>query len=1030
MRLRRRWFAAAWIAVGLLFGAPHDAVSEQCPSYDPAQHKSGCADVSVSPARVRPGETVTVSVNLNCSGASVYCSYAKAEGIVVDGTPVTGSGGSPPMYHGTSVYPDAGFQVPISGNGGHSVTFTIRKDAPDACVEIGEFGVSGPWVSVGAGTQWSTPVPFSIDRNAGRSVSLGMTATPPRPDEVRPGEKIEYAVTATLDATADDLRIWVPVPSGTVLVPDTISDDGVVRSNELQWRLGESGTKTVRFTAQVRDAKKLKRIDQIVANGRAQARFGRKSSSDSVRVQTKIGKPTQVRGTIYDAKLEYPRKTHIDENDPLGGVKVELRNDKDEVVDSDTADQGGRYEVEAGDTGTFTLRVETAADRYLTASNTVRQDLTVVQERKVEIAALSAAPKRLDVRVPRGILAHAAKSLHSVNNIDYSFAGIVPHTYRMDTTGIEAEIGFLTDAKEEYFLSDEPHAPNGWDALVRLSACLNTIGRRYVDMAIAVDDLAKVIPVGILIQLMQTEKDNFSEKYAGVKSLDTFANATAGSRLVEAAKITTLAYLIGNYLPPLLDELGMPPEQKAAAIELVYKLVRFGMNLFVPGMNTGDLVFEVILQAARTAIFEGGMTAARIYLQAEVDAAFTKFAQRQVGGTHSEVLAALSLFDDRVLDRSKQFHRITVDALFTISSIIRGPEGIAVKLQQAIGKDKDVGRFGKTLAKGLKPISNALGLLKKKLFIPSFVAAAAAAGGTVVLTPVDIHSEVAYAFAGFPPGARPVDLQGVNEVMDEWFGDWVRKYDPFYKPKAPEKAPKPQTTLPEFRAAIDRLGAISAQVRAKNPAAYTAAVDATVADLGALGASIVPLLDRCSEAPWNGEPRLLAFIVQGNEALLGVSQVILFADAWSFEPSAALADETLDAIAATSRELNEAGLAAEGALVALQGRTAGPRLFVSTPGLSNVPAATDLLVEVTVRNVGDAPVSAGSVELDAVPGLTLASPATASFEELAPGASVVLTWTVRTADTGPTLVNFSVVVTSPNAATTGLTESFVVAEAP
>lgn len=1023
----RRWWAAAALAgAALVAGAPRGATAQDCQGYDPAQHKSGCADVSVSPATVRPGDTITVSIQLNCGGASVYCSYAEAEGIVVDGATVTGSGGFVPMYHGTEVYPAAGFQVPISGNGGHSVTFRIREDAPDACVEQSGPPASGPWVSVGSGSSWSTPVPFRIDRNAEREVSLGMTATTPRPDEVRPGEKIDYAVTATLDGTAESLKVWVPLPSGTVLVPDTISDGGVVRSNELRWSFGETGSRTVRFTAQVRDARQLRSIDEIVANGRAQARFPGETASDSVRVTTRLAKPTQVRGTVYDAKLDFPRRTFVDENDPLGGVTVELLDAQGAVVDSTTTDSGGRYEVEAGETGTFKLRVTARADRYDSGRNSVEPLLDVVQEREVEITALSGPPVQRDVRVPKGLLAHAAESLRKLNNLEYSFAGIVPHAYRMDTTGIEAEIGFLAESGDAYELSTEPHAPNRWDSLVRLSACLRTMSARYVDMAIAIDDLAKVIPVAILIQIMQKEGTNFATKYAGVVQGRT-PPPTAGSRLTEAAKITTLAYVIGNYLPPLLDKLQMPREQKAAVIELTYKLVRFGMNLFVPGMNAGDIVFEIMLQTARTAIFEGGINAARVLMQAEVDHAYQRFGQTEAAGTHAEALAALSLFDDRVLDRSRQLHRITLDALFSISAIIRGTDGIVFKVQQSIGLDQNAGRFGRTLQQGLKPISKALGFLKSKLFIPYFATAAACAAGTVALTPVDIHSEVTYTFQGFPADARPLDLGAVNDVVDDWIGDWVRRYSPF-QPSKKKPAALPRTTRAECVAMLDRLDAVAAQIRADDAAAYGAGVDAAVSEVNALGASLIPLIERCVELPWADDPRLQACVIQGSDAVLGLSQAFLLADAWSIEPSAGLARDALAALSDASRQVNEAGLAADAAEVALGGVSTGAKLYVTAAPVAGAAPGAEVEVRVTVRNAGGAALSGGSAELEPVSGLALASAASVPFGALAPGASTEVAWRVTAPASGPALAAYTVLVTSPDARSAGLAESFVVAE--
>lgn len=1019
------------VVLAFLFGGvARTASPADCSGIDLGPYKSGCGSVGLSSSRVRPGDKLTVSVSYGtgiCNASAVSCSYALPD-VVIDGQPAKAGGGFPPMYHydPPRPAPAAGVVVSLPGGTSHTIEFTIDPRAPDACLELAADGstIRGPFVVLGSGSTWSTPVAFEIDRKAGRDVSVSISAQTRKPDEVLPGEKFTYSITATADQTAKRLKIASPVPSGVVLV-GAPSDGGRVQKGDVVWDFSDVAEKTVTYEVQVRDAKRLKKIKQIAASGRASAKFEKGSASDESRIFTKVAKPTTVRGTIRDVKLDFPKKTFVDENDAYRGAKIELRNTQGDVVDSTTSDGGGRYEVEADDAGTFTLHVEGRADRYDTGSNSIDPLLTVVQERTVEIADLTDPPKTEDVWLPAGLLAHASRSLSSVNNLKYNFAGFVPHTFRMDTTGIETEIQLLAEAKNQrYRPASEAHEPNGWDALVRLSACLDSVGRRYVDMAIAVDDLAKIIPVAILIQLMQKEGGNFSSKYAGVKS--EFAPATAGSRLTEAAKITTLAYLVGNYLPPLLDRLGLPPTQKALVLELTYKLVRFGLNLFVPGMNTGDLAFEVILQAARTAIFEGGMIAARIYMQEEVDHAYTLFAQKQVAGTHADALAALSLFDDRVFDRSKQLHRITLDALFSISAIVRGTDGILFKVQQSIGLDADAGRFGKTLSKGIRPLGKALGFLKSKLFIPYFVTAGACAGGTVALTPFDIRSEITYAFQGFPPDARPLDLHAVNDVVDDWIGDWVRKYDPFYKPKRKPGETVPDTTLPEFRAALDRLAAIAVQVRAKQPRDYTDAVDATAQDFAALGDALVPLMEECASVPWDDEPRFVGCVVQGSQAVLAISQALLYADAWSIEPSAALARSALDAISDAAGDVNEAGLAAEAALGALSGRSRGPRLYVSARGFADARPASDVNVQITVRNAGDAPVSGGSADLETTAGLTLVSDASMDFGPLAPGESVVLNWTVHTADAGPTLVAFSAFVTSPDAQTVGLDETFAV----
>lgn len=1013
------------------------AIAATCPQYDEAQHASGCAQVSVSPANVRPGETLTVSVQLNCGGASVFASYAQADGIIVDGVPMTGSGGPPPNYHGTAVYPDAGFQVPISGNGGHTVVFKIRADAPDKCVSSDQFGAYGPWVSVGSGSSWSTPVDFNIDRAAGRTCSLQMNAATPRPGEAKPGEIITYTLAASCDSAADRLSLAIPLPSGTVLVPASITGGGTFAKGHLTWRAEGVASKSVEFKAQVRDTKFLKRIDTILANGRLTAELSGETATDSVKIETKVAKPTQVKGRVLDAKLLFPKKTNVDEKSPIAKAKVELVDSMGAVVDSETADSSGRYEVDAGDVGTYTLRVTVKADVYSSASNGVNAGgVDLVQERTIEVTDLKAPPQTVDVLVPRGILAHAAAALRGLNSLEYAAAGIVPLAFRVDTTVIEAEIGFLIDAKTEYVSALKPHAPNRWDGLVRFSAVASTMDDRFRDMAIAVDDLAKIVPTAILITLMQQSGSKFAEKYAGIKSPGQLPPPTAGSRSVEALKIFSLSYVIGNVLPPLLDRLGVEGTTKATIIEVVYKATRFGLNVFVPGMNTGDAVFEVILQSSRAAIFAGLITGVRVDLQAELDNAVGKFVASSAAGDHAAALSALDLFDARIADRSEFMHKEATAALAAISIAIRGSEGVLFKVQSALGLVKDANAIQKGIKKALAPVTKVLSAAKNKLFIPIFATAGAMAGSSIVLVPIDLHRQIDGAFLGFTPGDRPLDLR-LDQIPD-WKTSW-KKLTGFADDQSrgrarlgtalAAKAPPVPPSIPEFVALLARLDAVAALLAAGDANGYGLAADDFVADLDDLAAILVPLVDESFASPWDTDERFGVFVSKTLKALQSLTEAIVAADAWSIEPSKSLASVALKALKTARGDLLAAGQAADAVLPALTAAAPGPKLLVAIRGLDDGAAPdADLPATIEIRNVGAAPATGATLSLEATPGLVLVGNASVALDPIAPGVTASVPITVHTSAAQPVLVGLTAVVSGGTVPIAGAEAVFVIGE--
>ncbi len=142
-----------------------------CDELDVAPYQSGCGSISVSPAEVTAGDFVTVTVNVGCGSATVYCDYVAAGTLEVDGSPSDGGAGLPFLYSYDPPRPQArgnGAGVVVE-SGGHSIRFQVPFSAPNDCLAIGApaFGSSsavGPWCFLAGGSPntWSSVAHFRV----------------------------------------------------------------------------------------------------------------------------------------------------------------------------------------------------------------------------------------------------------------------------------------------------------------------------------------------------------------------------------------------------------------------------------------------------------------------------------------------------------------------------------------------------------------------------------------------------------------------------------------------------------------------------------------------------------------------------------------------------------------------------------------------------------------------------------------------------------------------------------------------------
>jgi hypothetical protein len=424
----------------------------------------------------------------------------------------------------------------------------------------------------------------------------------------------------------------------------------------------------------------------------------------------------------------------------------------------------------------------------------------------------------------------------------------------------------------------------------------------------------------------------------------------------------------------------------------------------------------------------------RIDLLGELDNAVGMLVASTAAGDHAGALAALDLFDARVADRSAFMHKETTAVLAAISIAIRGSEGVAFKLQGALGLVKKPNVIQSGLKKALAPVTKVLGAAKNKLFIPFFATGGALAGGTIVLVPLDLHNEINGAFLGFTPGDRPLDLR--LDQLPDWKTSW-KKLTGFTDDEgraraavaSAAKAPPPPPSIAEFVAVLDRLTAIAALIEAEDTAGYALAVDDVVADLDDLAAILVPLVDESFASPWDADERFGVFVAKTFKALQSLTEAVVAADAWSIEPTNSLKSAALKALKVARADLLAAGHAADAVLPALAAAAPGPKLLVTITGLTDgaTPNA-DLPATVEIRNVGDAPAAGATLEIEATPGLALLGSASQAVDTIAPGATASVPISVHTPDAEPVLVGLTAVVTGPGVPLAGTEAVFVVGE--
>jgi uncharacterized repeat protein (TIGR01451 family) len=354
------------------------------PGINAANYKSGVGDAS-APSHMDAGKWYTVSVQLHDTnwgaGASLSVSYALTKGLTLDGKPVSADAGGAGLYDYSywglpQPVPAAGATVAIPDDKSvHKVRFRLSSHAPDGpnkrIKTTGPGQYVGPWVVLGNGA-WSTPVPFTVGGKDYR-LNLSLDASSPHGRKADPGDVLTYTVHAHANEPVQSLDFTSALPSGTTLVPGSISAGGALQADgqSMQWHF-TSATATGHFQVQVNDAGDLPpNLTQLTASVSGTAVTAeRDTDTGDATLQTPLAAGIKIVGDVHDTEVDGSDETE----QPLDDAVVTLVNGKGATVAESATDASGNYTITAPRDGTYTLRIEHTADKYEAASRQLVAD--------------------------------------------------------------------------------------------------------------------------------------------------------------------------------------------------------------------------------------------------------------------------------------------------------------------------------------------------------------------------------------------------------------------------------------------------------------------------------------------------------------------------------------------------------------------------------------------------------------------------------------------------------------------------------
>ncbi len=850
----------------------------------------------------------------------------------------------------------------------------------------------------------------------GLPMGVSVDATTPRPGYVRPGDEVLWRIVGNPGELVSRLTIENPLPDQKVgtLVPDSASPPAQVKGGKLVWTYDDVDTpQTVTFRVQL--AEEFPKKTKEIADTATVRTSGGASKSATRKVP--VARATLVAGDVRDAIVEFPRRTSVVLRPPRAPRGREIlarllaKGDGSEV-DSAPLGHDGSYALQAVDAGDYVVRIETDADRYSEATDTVDEGaVKLVQQRDVTVPTAAANPEGEPVEVdtilfPMSLANGLAQRLLRLNDMAPRFGGFVPLPTSFDTGGIPAGIEALLADQDEVFaeIYDGTGERDGWNAAIRLDAILAIAEQRFLDNAKLADVFSKSVSLLVTIEVMKKLGPKIVDRWKAANGDPKFVPADMRSRTIEAVKIATLAYGVGYILPALLEQTELSSVQKALIIETVAKAVRFGLNTFVAAQNQQDIVFEAIFQVMRVALFAAFNEAIFIpIVERELARASGMFANRGIAEDTTATLAWLALYDERVGNRSKENFGVAADALKKLSLFVRGIDGVLFKAQQAMGYSSKPAISGKLR-------SNTNGLLKfleKPKLAASLTAFSLAIGAPLMEQAYlyqDIEVEVNAAFGGpsglgppVPPGEGLASTIG-NEILrdiDFWFGT---RWAPAEEKRDDVPVTPPEPEVAAYLAALD---GVESAVAAGDVPGYEAARTALLASHDALFArlrapaeqALVVLKDDPS-----ADRVLIGLEGARYETGNGIALAYEHLEVWAAEPSRPNARSALASIASLRAILATVSGALVGSEAALARRSVPAVLAVSGgPDGEDLPAASAVRLSFTVRNLGNASSEESTARLEPSDAFALSGPAEATVPALAPGGSATVEFDVTTA---------------------------------
>lgn len=696
-----------------------------------AAYASSYGTVS-APERVKAGQTVVVEVNARNSPADVSMSGADPNDVLVDGVKASATSGHAGLYD----YGGWGMAqpVPLDGakvhvaKGEHTVRFHIKETAPDAAVVItGTPGVpygavaTGPFVVLGSGSWWSTPVGFEIDGNLRESINLTVTATSPHGAVAWPGDVVTYNLSARAPLTdLVEFKLETAVPYGTTLVPGSVTGfRPSVDGGHIVWKKTKadpwSNTFGVSFRAKVNAEEDLGSLRALRLSATA-TKVGKETGTEtrSADHEMKLVRATQISGTVKDLKLAFPQTIHIKEV-PLADATVRLwQKGVGRILDVATTDASGKYEVQAPHPGTYVVEVSALANRYQQGTK-LNGTATVFQRFEVVIEKDRAEPFRADdVFVPVQVLNRTAelmKKLHDVRPqilggwVNVLAEGMFPDfmNFGYDVTAVSGLVTRVFDrSKEETFrVYDGTGARDTLNGLIRVNAFMETLSLRLDQVLKDADSFGKAVALFISTNLIPAL--GAMRKQPKLTDVEQVVKFTALD-----FKIATMT-MMGPALKFLFDKVHAPPRARDMISTFVFNVARYAFDRYT-GQAADDLLFEFIFTTVRTGLGAG-------YVKAAVSGAFGVRGTQQVldeaawmadrkgyAGDTNATLAYLDRLWGKVDDRVKFAQGIVGDAQWylNITRLVTGLRDVYVGGSEATGtpvKPGDVGLIGRILDK-------------------------------------------------------------------------------------------------------------------------------------------------------------------------------------------------------------------------------------------------------------------------------------------------------------------------------------------